>query len=304
MVSASLAYSSDPGPVQHQNAARGLPKVFQYPEASIGRPAEQVPRQFHHVVGAAALRGARPEFGRELARIGIPRLAIAGASRAIGALADHFIPEVFGDVAITVFARELVISRRGDHLRNVRIYVQAFEFVAMGGERIEELLLVEALRAFEVVLLAGHRVEIAEDFAHASELGAEHALPVFVAEGLSIAIDPGRHFMDHLESLLVAAMLVHVQQTGHDLVDGVEGSPDLLTLAQSVEKLHGEGAQVATLQLGLAFSESGDHGGSVVLQVFISAGGIHQRARRKIVATGVVAAEFAVGGLPSSERLR
>ena len=245
-----------------------------------------------------------PKFGGEFAGIGVPRLAVAGAAGAVGAFADDFIPEIFGDVAIAAFAGEFVVARRGDHLRNVRVHVQAFEFVAVGGERIEELLFVEALRDLEIVLLAGHGVEIAEHFAHASEFGAKHALHVFVAERLGIAIDPGRHFLDHVESLLVAAVDVHVEQAGHDFVDGVEGSPDLLALAQAIEEFDRESAQIAALQCGLALAEFGDDGVGVVLEVFIPARGIHQRASGQIVAAGVVAAKFAVRRFPSAQRLR
>ena len=87
---------------------------------------------------------------------------VAGAAGAVGALANHFLPEIFGDVTIAAIASEFVVTRRRDHLRDVRVDVQALEFVAVAAKRIEELPLVEALREVEVVLLAGDRVEIAE----------------------------------------------------------------------------------------------------------------------------------------------
>jgi hypothetical protein len=44
----------------------------------------------------------------------------------------------------------------------------------------------------------------------------------------------------------------------------------LLTLAQAIEKFNGEGAQIATFQRGLAFTEFGHDRGCILLQVFVS----------------------------------
>ena len=115
---------------------------------------------------------------------------------------------------------------------------------------------------------------------------------------------PPCHFLNHVERLLVAAIGVHVEKAGHDLVNCVEGSPHPLTLAQAVEELNWEGAQVATLQRVLALAQFTYDGIGVVLQVFISYAGIHQGASRKVVAAGVVTAKLAVWLFPSPERLR
>ena len=127
----------------------------------------------------------------------------------------------------------------------------------------------------------------------------KHALHVFVTEGAGITSGPSRHFLNHVERLLVAAIDVHVEQSGHDLVNGVEGRPHSLALAQAIEEFDREGAQISALQRRLALAEfSHDHVG-VVLEVFVAGTGIHQGASGKIVAASVVAAEFAVGLLPS-----
>ena len=86
-------------------------------------------------------------------------------------------------------------------------------------------------------------------------------------------------------------------------MNGVERRPDLLALAQPVEEFDREGTQIAALQGRLAFAKSGDDGVRIGLELFVSGAGIHQRARRKIMTARIVAAQFAVGGLPSAKRL-
>ena len=263
-----------------------------------------MPRQLHHVVGAAALRRVGTEFGRELAGVGVPRLAVAGAAGAVRALADHFVPEIFGDIAVSPVAGEFVIPRCSDDLRDVRVDVQTFQFISVRRQRIEELLLVETLRNFQVIIFARDRVQIRKRFAHAAKFRAQHALHVFVAERAGVAGGPVSHLLHHVERLLVAAVNVHIEQAGHDLVNGIEGSPHSLALAQPVEELNRERAEITTLQRSLAFAKFRHHSVGVVLEVVVSRTGIHQRAGRKIVAASIVTTQLTIGSFPSSKRLR
>lgn len=96
---------------------------------------------------------------------------------------------------------KLVVARCGDHLRNMSDGVQSLEFVALGGKRIKELSLVEALSYFEVVILARDRVKVGQHFAHASEFSAEDVLHVAVTQGLGIAVDRCSHFFSDIEGL-------------------------------------------------------------------------------------------------------
>ena len=105
---------------------------------------------------------------------------IAGSTCAVAAFADNFIPEIFGNVAVIAIAGEFVITRCGNHLRDVCVHVQSLEFIAMGRERIEEPFLVEALRNMQVIGLAGDGIQIREHLAHATIFSAEDALHVVV----------------------------------------------------------------------------------------------------------------------------
>src|SRR5215471_14101321 len=168
-----------------------------------------MPRQLHHVVGAAAFRRAWSQLAGELAWIRVPRFTVAGSAGAIRAFAHHFIPEILRDVPIALISRQFVVAGGGDHLRNVCVYVQAFEFVTVSGQWIEELLLVEALCHFKVILLAGYSIEIRENLTHSAKLGAKHTLHMLVAERTRVSGGPVRHLLDHFESLLVARVNVH-----------------------------------------------------------------------------------------------
>src|SRR5581483_5880003 len=126
---------------------------------------------------------------------------------------------------------------------------------------------------------------------------------VLVAERPGVLAHPGRHLLRHVKGLLVAAMDIHVEQAGHDLVDGIEGRPDLLPLAEAVEELNGERAQIAALECILTFSQLRNYRGRLLAEILIAATGIHQGAGGKVMASGIVSTEFAVGSFPASERL-
>ncbi len=151
--------------------------------------------------------------------------------------------------------------------------------------------------------LAGHCVEIAEGFTHASVFGAEHTLHMLIAERLGVEIDPGGHPLDDVESLFVAAVHVHVEQSSHHFVDGVERCPDLLAFAQAVKELNRKGAQIAALQRSLALAKAGDDSAGVLPEVFVRSRGIHQSTGGEVVPPRIVAAQFAIGLLPAAERL-
>ena len=71
-------------------------------------------------------------------------------------------------------------------------------------------------------------------------------------------LDPVGELASDLQGLLAAAVLVHVEQAGQDLVQGVPGRPDGLLALHAIDELLGEGAQVARTELPLALGQPGD----------------------------------------------
>ena len=124
-----------------------------------------------------------------------------------------------------------------------------------------------------------------------------------LAQGQGPAPDPPRHPLQHLQGLRAAREGVHVEEAGHDLVQGVEGRPRGIAPAQAIEELLGEGAQVAAAERGLALRQLGHQRLAAGLHRLVAQGRVEQRAGREVVA-GEVAAQLVGGLLPSAEGLR
>ena len=107
--------------------------------------------ELHHVVRTAALFRVLAQFTGEFAGVCVPGFSVAGTPRAIGALAGNFIPEITCDVAIPLLPRQLIAASGADGLRDMRVRMNAFELVAMLGERIEEHRFLEAARHAQVL---------------------------------------------------------------------------------------------------------------------------------------------------------
>src|SRR5574340_872175 len=95
---------------------------------------------------------------------------------------------------------------------------------------------------------------------------------------------------------------VGVEQPGHDLVQRVEGRPYPLSLAQPVEELLREGADIAVAVGALACRERIHHPQAARAQLAVILARAHQRAGREIVPR-VMAAELVVRRLPAAHRL-
>src|SRR5882724_5419595 len=90
---------------------------------------------------------------------------------------------------------------------------------------------------------------------------------------------------------------------GHDLVDGIERRPYLHTVPQTIKEFRGKRAEIAALHFLLAVSERGHQGVTFFLEVLIAGAGVEKRYCGKIMASGKMSAEFAVGFFPPAKRL-
>src|SRR5208337_2006235 len=101
-------------------------------------------RQLEHVVGVAGFRRLGREMPGKIVRWK-EMLAVAVAADDIGAMLRDAIPEETRDVFGALVPRQFILSRRADHLGNLRIGVKSVQAVLASGQRIEKGLLVECL---------------------------------------------------------------------------------------------------------------------------------------------------------------
>ena len=100
----------------------------------------------------------------------------AGVADDVVARGEHLFKEVLGNLPVAALAGDLVHARRANDLGNVRICVQALQFIAAPGQRIEKAGLLEEAGGVEVPLLLRQRRQVHEDLVHAAVLGAQHPL--------------------------------------------------------------------------------------------------------------------------------
>ena len=213
----------------------------------------------------------------------------------------HLMPEILGNRAVARVAGDFIAARRANRLGNVGIGVVAGQLVFPGSKRCEELLVFKPEAQVAISLFAGYGVEVEADLIHAAMLHQLNLGPLLVAQRLNPLRGPVRHAPGHHQALRVAAIDIHIQQAGHDLVIGVEGRPHRLIALEPVIETGWIRAQIAIRLLALGQLLHQLVG--LVPQRLVAGAGKHKRARREIVPAGKVAAQFAVRRLPSAQRL-
>ena len=193
--------------------------------------------------------------------------------------------------------------RRADELWDLRVGVQAGEHVDAAGERPDECLVIEALRDFEIFLLAREPVEVGQRLVDPAVLGVEHFLHLRVAEPCIATNDPIAALLGDLQCLRIIAVDVSVQQTGEDFVQRVVRHPNGLALFDAIEELRGKRAQVAVAEAGLALRESAHQGSAPLAQPLVAGAGVHQGARGEIVPYKVPA-DLRIRLFPAAQRRR
>ena len=230
----------------------------------------------------------------------MPHFAVAGAARAVDVMLGHDAIEVLADLPVARVASQLVSARGADHLGNIRVGVIAVELVLIRSQRIEDLVVLEAIPKVAIFRVAGNRVEVECGLHHAAVLDQQHMLPVVVGEAARVSVGPVRHVRRHVERLPISGVLVHVDQPGHDLVVGVERRPHSLVFPQPLVEVGRIRAQISILRLA-----GGQHRHQLVRfgdDERVSRAGMHQRARGQIV-SDIVAAQLAVRSFPSAQRI-
>src|SRR5579875_116209 len=199
-------------------------------------------------------------------------------------------------------AGELIAAGGADHLGDVRINVQAFEFVAMAGKRIEEVMDFEPRADEKIFAISGEGSEIVKRLIHPAPFSEQDALHFRIAERETPVANPLRHALCNVQSLLIVAVRVHIEIAGHDFVQCVKWGPDAQALAKAVEKALWKRTEVAVGEFFLALREVGHDGVSLGFDSFVARSRVTGGARRDEM-TGEIAAQCAFMIFPAAERL-
>ena len=192
----------------------------------------QQPRELEHIVGIAGFRPLHVLDHRGEVFAAVEVLAHAVAADGDGALLHHFGPEVFRGVPPGFIAGELANALVADHLRDLRVGVQAGQFVFMFFQRLQDGLVGQAAGDLQVFVVASDLRHIGIDLVQAAVLAAQYVLDLHVAELAEQARTPVGKLHQHGFCLLAASVAVGVAQPGEELVDVIEWYPFLVQREQ------------------------------------------------------------------------
>ena len=165
----------------------------------------------------------------------------------------------------------------------------------------KKLFLPNRRASVDILLLARHRIQIERHLGHAAELNSQNALKLILSQKGWTKYPPSRPSAPSLQGPVISAVDIHVQQAGHDLVIRVERCPDLLVRFQPIVKFFRICPKIS-IRL-LAFDQLCHQIVGLGAQRLILRARVHQRTSRKIVPPREVPTQFAVGSLPSAQRL-
>ena len=233
-------------------------------------------------------------------------LAVAVAADDIRTMLRHALPEEARNVVVALLPCQFVFAGCAYGFRYLSVCVQAVERIFAAGQRVKDGPVVEFLRHAQVLRIAGDGVQVCQHLVHAAEFGIERGLLLLIAQTVDAELDPIGLFHDDIERLPVPAEEIHVQESGHDLVDCIIRRPDAPPGVHPVEKLFGERRQITRMEAArrhrlLNLDQFGDNRVGFGLEPFVTGARIHQRAGGQKVAEAV-AAQLDIRGLPPSQR--
>ena len=262
-------------------------------------------RELEQVVGVAGLGGLNGQMFRKIVRRE-KMFAVAVAADDIGTVQRDAFPEKFRDVRVARVAGQFILPRRADHFGNLRVRVQSVQSVLAPRKRIENCLLVERFRRFQIIRVARDAVKIREHLVHAAEFRVERRLHFFHRQIVHTELHPVRHIRQHFERLRVAAKLAGIEQAGHDFMLRIPRRPDGLAVFHAINERFGKPGEITRMETGahrvaLALRQPGNKIIHAPLEFGVAGAGIHQRQRRKIM-TEHRPALFAIRRIPATVR--
>ena len=267
----------------------------------LGLPAEHVLREFQHVVGVARLGGVAGQM-RSLGGLRKEVLVLAVAADDEGIVVGHEVPEIRRHRAGLGVARHLVGAGLADHLRDLGVGMLADQVVMpVREERVEDGLVIEASRRFQVARVSGEPVDFDQHVHHPAVLDLEHGLVLLRREPGRDRARPVGEPKRHVARLGVAGQHPSVLEAVQDLVLGVPGHPRaalevvralqvhdaVADVAQRLELEGLEGPDVAVAVAVLAKRQLGHDVVDALLEAQVAGRRVLLRERRQVVAEGV-----------------
>ena len=270
--------------------------VVKRPLVIIGPPDRrieliQVLGQLEHVVGIAGLAGSVRKPVCQHARCA-EMLVFAVAADRIAVESDHAVPEIVGDTPVTLIPGTLVLTDGADDLRYLRIGMLARQRIHPGGQRTQNLAVVETSCKLQVFTLPRQDIDVGQRFRDSAVFANQDFVHLFVRKLRHQSVEPVGKAHQHGQSLGIGRIAADIDQPGIHFMQGVERHP----AAVKVESLR---ADIAPLQLGeerAAAFEPGQQSRSLLLLTLgkavdrvidlieqrpIAGRGVHHRGRRQ-----------------------
>ena len=258
-----------------------------------------------HVVGVAGLRRREPQPRREFTRRAEPFVA-AITPNGGGVVAVDDVQEISRSPARHGIAGKLELSGRTHQRRDLHVGVPPIEYVGTIGQVQDNFLVIKPLRDSHVPLVAGHGVEVGEDFVHAPVLNIEHIVEeVGVGPQGEIGGEFGLVFPQN-QGRLVVGVEVRIAVGRQDFVEHIPVIAHAADAAPGVARLVGLGQFQPAAKYGLitfpkagpgrgvarreprielvgADSQAIDQVRGAVQKAFVARLPIHKRHRREVV---------------------
>ena len=152
-------------------------------------------------------------------------------------------------------------------------------------QRLQNLLVIEALGEGEIILVAGDGVKMCERLGHPAVLSPEHVLELRFVQVVGPLFGPVGELEHHLQGLRVVGLDIGVDQAGEGFVEDIPrdiaapNAPFVSLQVATVDLLPDLGADrtgVAIAMLLLGFGDFADHVIDAVLETLVARTGVHQ----------------------------
>ena len=191
--------------------------------------------QLQHIVGRAGLAVLAPALVAQnvvALTVGIlEHFAGSHAADGVGVALGDDMPEVLGYIVIVSVSGSRVLMDRSHDPRNVLVGMFALNHIHIGCQIVEPAGVVKHLGCIQESFLPGDFVQSGQGLVHAAVLAGNvhgpHFFPLFrIGASAESLVDPGADALGYLQGFLIAAVVVAVDESRGNFVQGIVGRPD------------------------------------------------------------------------------